>query len=204
MSIRFRCPCGQKLKTADKTLGKRAKCSKCDRWLRVPESDTYDAIADEVQIKEAAKTEAAKEKAPASEEKAPEDAKGHVVAADGNKAHLESVCGVLRDHGYYVSETMDGTQAVELIRKHAPDIAVLDVQLDNLGGFQVVKQIRDVANQLNKDVWKMPVVMTAGKVRGRDKQYAMSIGVQGYFNKPVNPAKLCSRVEKEIGKYRAS
>jgi len=125
-----------------------------------------------------------------------------VVVADGAADDLKSLSDMLRNHGYEVIETTDGEKAIELIRKESPDATVLDIQLENLAGFQVIKQIRDVANQLNKDVWKIPVLMTTAKIRGRDKQYAVSVGVQAYFAKPLSPAQVCSRLEKEIAKYR--
>ena len=126
-----------------------------------------------------------------------------VVIADSVAADLARLSEMLRDHGYEVLETNDGEKAVALIREANPDAAVLDVQLDNLGGFQVVRQIHDPAHVQNKYVWTVPVLMTAAKVRGRDKQYAMSLGVDGYFPKPLTPAQLCHRLEREITKYRS-
>lgn len=212
MPVRFRCPCGQKLKTADATAGKRAKCPKCENWLLVPQSNSYSTIAKQAkppgkptgkqttadQAVRPAQTKPATPKAPAEKD----ESKGRLVVADGDPDDLATICDLLRNHGYAVSETTDGGKAIELIRSETPDAAVLDVQIENLGGFQVVRQVRDVANELNKDVWKMPILMTTAKLRGRDKQYAMSVGVQGFFDKPVNPANACSRLEKEIAKYR--
>jgi len=226
---KFRCPCGKKLKTADDTVGKKAKCPDCLRWVRVPRSDSYETVARYVSRKggKATEAQAALEKmravmqrseAPmessparvaamvgstaADEDDSAFGAKAKVVVADSVEDDLRTVAGMLRDHGYYVVEARTGTEALEVIRSRRPDAAFLDVQLDGLGGFQVAKQLRDAANPLNKDVWQMPLLMTIQKIRGRDKQYAMSIGVQGFFGKPVNPAQTCSRLEKEITKYR--
>ena len=207
MPIRFRCPCGQKLKSPNVNTGKRAQCPKCRTWLRIPESYTYDAVArpaDEGEEKASAPlSQGTAEHAPARAEAASGGHKAVVVAADGDPAELEALSVMLREHGYHVHGTNDGDQAVALIREHGPDAAVLDIHLQNLAGFQVVKQISDPANAANKNVWTMPVIMTSPKVRGRDKQYALSLGVKGFFGKPLTPARLCHRLEREIGKYRA-
>jgi len=226
---RFRCPCGQKLKTADDTVGKKARCPACSRWLRVPRSDSYNTVARNTSLKsdKASDAQAALQKmrAMTQRKETPSEpagppvgampgttasdrsdssygSKAKVIVADSVERDLRSLTSMLRDHGYYVIETGNGSEALELIRSRKPDGAFLDVQLDGLSGFQVAKQLRDVTNPLNKDVWQMPLLMTTQKIRGRDKQYAMSIGVQGYFAKPVNPAQTCSRLEKEILKYR--
>ena len=49
MSLRFSCPCGQKLKTPDGSAHKRARCVKCNRWLRIPDSAVYETIAQAVE-----------------------------------------------------------------------------------------------------------------------------------------------------------
>ena len=210
VTLRFRCTCGRKLKGPDDSMGKRAKCPECHQWLRIPLSETYETVAKQVAKPDASKTSHTElvPKANTSVAESEPEASGGggkacIVAADGDPAALTKLVEVLKIHGYTVYETDNGGRAIEMIREHCPDAAVLDVHLENLAGFQVIKQIRDMANDLNKDVWQMPVVMTTGKIRGRDKQYAISIGVQGYFDKPLNPARLCARLEKEIAKYRA-
>ena len=207
MPIRFKCLCGQKLKSPDESIGKRAKCPKCDLWFHVPESQTYNTIASQIRPKH----KSGREEAPVAavpdpaEEGVGSGRKGkvRVVIADSVAADLAMLAEMLNYRGYEVLETNDGEKAVELVRKADPDAVVLDVHLENLGGFQVVRQIHDPANVQNKNVWTVPVLMTAAKVRGRDKQYAMSLGVDGYFPKPLTPAQLCHQLEREITKYRS-
>ena len=43
MAIRFSCACGQKLRTADGTEGKQARCPRCGRWLRIPPVSIYES-----------------------------------------------------------------------------------------------------------------------------------------------------------------
>ena len=113
----------------------------------------------------------------------------------------EETVEVLRYHNYAVLEVADGAQALEMIRKERPDVAVLNVKLEGMSGFQVLQQMRNMANVLNKDVWNMPVLMTTERLHGRDKQYAISLGVDGFFVKPVPVAEFVARLEKIIVRH---
>jgi two-component system response regulator AdeR len=174
MAVRFSCPCGQRLKTADEVVGKRAKCPKCGQWLRVPESDTYRSTADV---------------------SAPRPL---VVVADSKPTDLASLSDILRQHGYKVVKATNGAEAIDVIRAKEPDACILDVRLEGLSGFQVAEQIHNPANPKNEKVWTTPVLMTSEKLRGRDKQYSMSKGVKAFFTKPIVPAQLCHRLQKVI------
>lgn len=195
MTLRFRCECGQKLRCPDDKLGKRAKCPKCANWVRVPESATYDTIAEQAKPK---KQEPVKSEPGSSLEK-----KVQIVVADSSEADRKPLVVMLQQHGYRVFEANDGPQAVDAIREHRPRCAVLDVKLDILSGFQVIEQIRNMNNAKNDAVWNTPVIMTTAKLRGRDKQYSMSLGAKGYFLKPVTPAQICPKIEKEVAGHEA-
>ena len=129
--------------------------------------------------------------------------KGKLVVADSTPADLENTVRILREHGYGVLEAGNGPDAVALIRSEDPDVAILDVRLDVLSGFQVIDHIRSLSNPRNEKVWNVPVIVTTNKLWGRDKQYAISLGVSGYFEKPIAPARVCSRIEKAIRAYRS-
>lgn len=204
MSLRFCCPCGQKLKVADDAVGKRAHCPKCARWLRIPTSASYETVAEEVQAREPSHEPhpavANQGAPPPSPEQ--DGSRIRVVVADADKADLGFTAAMLRDHGYLTLTATDGERVLEMVRTERPDACVMDVKLAGMSGFQVVQHVRDVANSLNKDVWETPMLMTTNKVRGRDRQYALSLGVDDYIEKPVTPALLCPKLEKAIAKYR--
>ena len=213
MAIRFQCVCGRHLRTADDTGGKKAKCPKCNRWLRIPNSDAYDTHAEETiapskkgKPSSAAGSDVSRGSgaSPASRETEAVTApnKGRVVIADENEDDLKALSLLLSNHGYDVLETTNGNSVVDMVRKSDPVAVVVDVHLDGLSGFQVVKQIHDPANESNLHVWSVPILMTTDRVRGRDKQYAISLGVAGYFQKPPVPATFCHRLEREATNYR--
>jgi CheY-like chemotaxis protein len=127
--------------------------------------------------------------------------KARVLIADSNAADRRMIARILQDHNYVVLEAEDGTKALDLIRAERPDAALLNVKLDIVSGFQVVQQLRNMSNALNKEVWDTPVLMTTEQAHGRDKQYSMSIGARGYFVKPLQAAQICSKLERIATRY---
>ena len=207
MAIRFRCPCGQKLKTHDGTEGRHVKCTKCRTVLRVPDDgfSTYETIASpavaESPVALASSPPVAPAESTADDDASAESAKMRILIADSNPEDRQKIARILQDHNYIVLEAEDGPKALELIRQKRPAAALLNVRLDLISGFQVVEQLRSMSNVKNKDVWDTPVLMTAERLQGRDKQYSMSIGAHGYFVKPLQPAQICSKLERIAAKY---
>ncbi len=125
--------------------------------------------------------------------------KARLLLAEESEAERDMVRVILEDHGYYVIEVDDGERAVELARKLSPDLIVADVRLPRMSGFQVVQALKDPMNSQNADCWQTPFILTTRRVRGRDKQYAISLGVGAYLQKPLTPAELCSRIDRLLG-----
>jgi len=211
LPLRFACPCGQKIKTSDGTAGKKARCPACQRRLIIPQSDDYATTAQEAQAK--AKSSDPPDDVPTrppSEAGAPAAAppptgssKGLVLVVDGDPVDREKTVEMLRVHGYAVLEATDGVHGLEMIRTHRPGAAIVDVRLSGISGFQLIQQLRNLSNSANKDVWNIPVLVTANRLSGRDKQYAISIGAEAFLVKPISPAQLCPRLEKSVAKFRS-
>jgi CheY-like chemotaxis protein len=147
--------------------------------------------------------------APPAGSAAPEAAKApaaesgqvRILVADSNAVDRRNTVRILQERNYIVFEAADGPKALEMIRAERPAAALLNVKLDIMSGFQVVQQLRSPANALNKEVWDTPVLMTTERLIGRDKQYSMSVGAHGCFEKPLKAAEICPKLEKIAAKY---
>ena len=126
-----------------------------------------------------------------------------IVVADSDPGAVETLRGALSEHGYDVRVAADGEAAVRIIREHRPDLAIVDLKTDKLGGFQVIRTVSDRLNPLNRDVWDTLFFMTCPKATGRDKQYAISLGVRYYMVKPIALTQLVGRIETLLGRSRS-
>ena len=196
MVIKFRCPCGKVLKTPDDTSGKKAQCPNCGRLLRVPGASKPPAEPDAKPPR----------RPPEEAEQAPghEKAKARVLLCESNKGDLEHAQRMLEEHGYEVIIAEDGDAAIKLARKHSPDLIVADLKMQGMSAFQICRQLTEIGNPLNKHTWQTPFIVTTPKIRGRDKQYAMSLGVGTFLEKPLSPSQLCPPVERLVSLRRGS
>ena len=73
------------------------------------------------------------------------------------------------------------------------DLAILDVMLPDIDGFEILKQIRLTHN--------FPVIMLTAKTEYMDKITGLTLGADDYIPKPFNPLELVARVKAQIRRY---
>ena len=93
----------------------------------------------------------------------------------------------LEGAGYATLVATDGPSAVELHRKHRPDLVILDVMLPGMDGFEVCRAIRREADT--------PVVMLTARTDDIDAIVGLELGADDYITKPFNPRALVARVK---------
>ena len=90
--------------------------------------------------------------------------------------------------GFDVSEATDGRSALAAVRAEPPDLVLLDLNMPGPGGADVLSEIKsDPANASVR-----VIIVTAAGEEGRED--ALSLGADGYFTKPFNPAALVKTV----------
>jgi len=105
----------------------------------------------------------------------------------------EAMRMVLEGEGFDVSEAADGRSALAAIRADQPDLVLLDLNMPGPGGADVLSEIKH--DPANADL--RVIVVTAAGEEGRED--ALSLGADGYFTKPFNPAALVKTVSGLLG-----
>jgi len=165
-----------------------------------PEDGEEEAVEPEPEATPAGTSRSSRIAAIAAAAKAKQDAKKRILVVDDEPDTLETVRDMLELHGYEVICATDGEEAVEQAQTGKPDLIVLDVMLPKMNGFEVCKLIKDPLNPKNRNCWQAPVVMLTAKAKGRDVQYAKSVGADGFVRKPFKPVDLHKRIEKLLRK----
>jgi DNA-binding response OmpR family regulator len=111
-----------------------------------------------------------------------------LVADDDEDILLLVTTRLLRD-GYDVVSAARGDGALELARERRPRIAVLDVGMPGLDGFEVLEQIR--ADERLQDT---RVLLLTAKAQESDVRRGYDAGADAYVKKPFSPAELSARV----------
>ena len=113
-----------------------------------------------------------------------------VLVADDDEDILQLVSFRLERAGYTVVTAADGQQALAAARQHQPDLAVLDVMMPGLNGYEVTRQLRaDPATAA------IPVILLTARVQEADVSRGFEAGADDYLRKPFSPQELRSRVQ---------
>ena len=88
---------------------------------------------------------------------------------------------LLKSEGYIVYEATNGREALELVKAHAPDLILMDLQLPELDGFTTTQILKQDAT--TKDI---PVVALTAYAMTGDAERALEAGCDGYITKPFD------------------
>lgn len=100
----------------------------------------------------------------------------------------------LLNEGFEVYKFYNGTDAMHCIENKPIDIAVLDVMLPDIDGFQICQKIREH--------YLFPVIMLTAKVEDMDKIMGLTLGADDYITKPFNPLEVVARVKTQLRRYK--
>ncbi|MBD1918096.1 MULTISPECIES: response regulator [Cyanophyceae] len=113
-----------------------------------------------------------------------------ILHIDDNEANRYIVRRILQNAGFAVVEAATGTAGLEALALHQPALIILDVQLPDLNGFEVCRQIK--ANPRTRFI---PVLhLSASFVKSQDKAEGLDSGADGYLAQPVEPIELLATV----------
>jgi len=118
-----------------------------------------------------------------------------VLVADDDPDILDLVRYRLERSGYAVATAADGDEAVRLASELAPALAVLDVMMPGLTGFEVTRRLRQRA-----ETSRIPVILLTARAQEADVQEGFEAGADDYLRKPFSPRELSARVQAVLGR----
>jgi DNA-binding response OmpR family regulator len=116
-----------------------------------------------------------------------------ILVVDDEPDMTELLSFNLIKHGYEVLQAQTGLQALNLSRRHLPDLVLLDLKLNDLDGFTVCEILH---SQLSTAT--IPVIAVTGLTGEIARVHAMNSGVCDFIRKPISIADVLHRVEKAI------
>ncbi|NOH60523.1 response regulator [Vibrio sp. RE88] len=116
-----------------------------------------------------------------------------ILAVDDSVSIRQMVSHTLRDAGYEVETANDGRDALNKVASSKFDVVISDVNMPNMGGFELVKALRD------KPQYKfIPILMLTTETSTEKKQQGKSAGATGWLVKPFNPETLLKTLKRVI------
>lgn len=119
--------------------------------------------------------------------------KESILIVDDEREIADLMEVYLNNDGYTVYKFYSGAEALECIESKKIDLAVLDVMLPDIDGFQICRKIREK--------FFFPIIMLTAKVEDSDKIMGLTIGADDYITKPFNPLEVVARVKTQLRRY---
>lgn len=116
-----------------------------------------------------------------------------ILVADDEQGIIDFVTLYLEKDGYKVFTASDGEEAWTCVQQEKIDLAILDIMMPKMDGYQLVKKIRSEKN--------MPIIFLTAKDAGADKVLGLGIGADDYVTKPFDPLELVARVSAQLRRF---
>lgn len=116
-----------------------------------------------------------------------------ILIVDDEQEIADLVEVYLKNEGYTVYKFYEAKGALACVKEKAIDLALLDVMLPDMNGFQLCQKIRE--NYL------FPIIMLTAKVEDMDKIMGLTVGADDYMTKPFNPLEMVARVKTQLRRY---
>jgi two-component system cell cycle response regulator DivK len=116
-----------------------------------------------------------------------------ILIVEDNELNMKLFHDLLEVHGYKTIQTKDGRDVLRLAREHSPDLILMDIQLPEVSGLEVTRQIKQ-----DSDLRRIPVIaVTAFAMKG-DEEKIRNGGCEAYIAKPISISNLLATIEKVL------
>ncbi len=121
-----------------------------------------------------------------------------IIIADDDEIVATIVCDALFGAGHAVGWVSDGERALEVVRRRAPDLLILDCNMPGKSGIMVLRELRQ-----SPHFYRLPVLMLTARGSTSDEEIARYEGANDYLTKPFDPVELIDRVsDLMVGRRR--
>jgi len=116
-----------------------------------------------------------------------------ILVIDDDVRTLELITAILDSAGHTVEQMTDGQDGADAVlnRGLKPDLIITDLNMRGISGWEVVRQIRHGMPDSDTPILALSAFTTA-----QDRDEAFRAGCTAYENKPIEPERLISRIDK--------
>jgi diguanylate cyclase (GGDEF)-like protein len=116
-----------------------------------------------------------------------------VLVADDSRVVRSLLRRQLEEQGHEVIEAVDGYDALERCEASLPDVVLLDIEMPNLDGHEVLERLRKIPTCVD-----IPVVFLTARTTTEDVVEGLRLGAHDYLRKPFEPSELLARVSGAV------
>ena len=117
-----------------------------------------------------------------------------VMIVEDNELNMKLFNDLLEAKGYRTVKTRNGMEAMDLARQHHPDLILMDIQLPEVSGLEIIKWLKE-----DDDLHPIPIIaVTAFAMKG-DEERIRQGGCEAYISKPISVVNFLETVKSYIG-----
>ncbi|MCX7918707.1 MAG: response regulator [bacterium] len=116
-----------------------------------------------------------------------------ILVIEDNEQNIYLMTFLLEKNGFEVIQARTGKEGIQLAREVQPDAILLDIQLPELDGYAVAKELR--SNHMLKQV---PIIAVTSYAMAGDKERILAAGATGYIEKPINPNTFIQQLQEYL------
>jgi CheY-like chemotaxis protein len=118
-----------------------------------------------------------------------------ILIVDDELESVKLIGLMLQRRGYEIIAARSGSQALTKAEAENPDLAILDVMMPDMDGYEVCRRLRASSTTAS-----LPIIMFTAKTTVDDKVAGFQAGADDYLTKPIHPDELASRVEAVLSR----
>ena len=115
----------------------------------------------------------------------------NILIADDEKEIVRLLRIYLETDDVTVFEANDGAQALDILERNDVDLALVDIMMPKIDGYQVIKKIRHQKKYI-------PVIVISAKVTLSDRVLGIDLGADDYITKPFEPLEVAAKVRAQL------
>lgn len=120
-----------------------------------------------------------------------------VLVIEDNPDNMKLITFLLKKNGYETREAPTGREGIDQALRDRPDFIILDIQLPDMDGSEVLKTIR--RSPINGGI---PIIAMTSYAMSGDRARLMAEGCTGYIEKPIDPAGVIEQIRGILGTRR--
>jgi len=118
---------------------------------------------------------------------------GKLLVVDDERANRRFLSGLLEERGATVLLAESGEEALDLIRSQRPDVAMVDVMMPGMTGYEVCRRVKE-----DPETADTAVIMVTAKSTVEDIEHGFELGAFDYIRKPFHSRELIARVQNAL------
>ncbi len=117
--------------------------------------------------------------------------KKKILVVEDNELNMKLFVDLLEANDMYVIQDRDGSQVLEICAREKPDLIVMDIQLPNISGLDLIERLK--VDELLK---KIPIIAVTAFAMQEDRENILNSGAEEYISKPISIVAFMEAIRK--------